>query len=42
MIALSVRLNCLHDSGIVEDHRIEDTAICCMISPGDATWRPER
>lgn len=42
MIALSVRHNCLHDSGAVEDHRLEDTAICCMISPSDATWRPER
>jgi len=42
MIASLVRLNCLHDSGAVDDHLIEDTAICCMISPGDATWRPER
>lgn len=42
MIASSVRLNCLHDSGIVEDHLIEDTATCYMISPGDATWRPGR
>jgi len=42
MIVSSVLFNCLHDGGIVEDHRIEDTAICCMISPGDATWRPGR
>jgi hypothetical protein len=42
MIALSVRLNCLHDSDTVDDHLIEDTASCRMISPGDATWRPER
>jgi|GEM_PF-3202262 hypothetical protein len=42
MIASSVRLNCLHDSGAVERHFNEDTATCCMISPGDATWRPGR
>jgi hypothetical protein len=42
MIASSVRLNSLHNSDAVEDHRLEDTASCRMISPGDATWRPER
>ncbi|HPH35102.1 MAG TPA: hypothetical protein PLU94_06380 [Methanoregulaceae archaeon] len=42
MIASSVCLNFLHDRGTVEDHLIEDTATCCMIFPGDATWRPRR